>query len=102
MHGDSGRRQTRTGTTVVNVTYEERRMATAFGIILADVLLFIVFVCQYRQELGFSVNGAHDLEPPHERPAKTSPRPAAATGPPPDRGRIATGQAAANQVAGRR
>ncbi len=36
-------------------------MATVMGIILADVLVFLLFVYQYRQELGLTVNGSHDL-----------------------------------------
>ena len=53
-------------------------MATAIGIILADVLLFVVFVCQYRQELGISVNGAHDAPVARKKPVRNPPP--AATG----------------------
>jgi hypothetical protein len=60
-------------------------MATAIGIILADVLLFVVFVCQYRQELGISVNGAHDVPVARKKPV-SNPPPAAA-GRPAGRGR---------------
>jgi hypothetical protein len=36
-------------------------MVTVIGIILADVFVFMLFAYQYRQELGLTVNGAHDL-----------------------------------------
>lgn len=48
-------------------------MMTAIGIILADVLLFVVFVCQYRQELGFSVNGSHDAPVIRKKPVRKPP-----------------------------
>jgi hypothetical protein len=60
-------------------------MATAIGIILADLLLFVFYVCQYRQELGLSVNGSHDTPVMRKKPAKspaTRP-PAASPSPPP-------------------
>jgi hypothetical protein len=53
-------------------------MVTALGIILADVLLFVFFVCQYRQELGLSVNGSHDTPVPRKKPVRRSPPPPAA------------------------
>jgi hypothetical protein len=46
-------------------------MATAIGIILADLLLFVFYVCQYRQELGLSVNGSHDAPVKRTKPART-------------------------------
>jgi hypothetical protein len=52
-------------------------MVTAIGIILADVLLFVFYVCQYRQELGLSVNGSHDMPVARKKP-KPPPSPAAA------------------------
>jgi hypothetical protein len=52
-------------------------MVTAIGIILADVLLFVVFVCQYRQELGLSVNGSHDAPVVRKKPVKKPPPPPA-------------------------
>jgi hypothetical protein len=59
-------------------------MVTALGIILADVLLFVFYVCQYRQELGLSVNGSHDIPVARKKP-KPPPPPAAAS--PAGRGR---------------
>ena len=52
-------------------------MVTALGIILADVLLFVFYVCQYRQELGLSVNGSHDIPVARKKP-KPPPPPGAA------------------------
>ena len=52
-------------------------MVTVMGIILADVLLFVFYVCQYRQELGLSVNGSHDIPVARKKP-KPPPPPAAA------------------------
>jgi hypothetical protein len=62
-------------------------MATAFGIILADVLLFVFFVCQYRQELGLSVNGSHDAPVVRKKPVKRPPPPPAPAPNPAGRGR---------------
>ncbi len=59
-------------------------MVTALGIILADVLLFVFYVCQYRQELGLSVNGSHDIPVARKKP-QPPPPPAAAN--PAGRGR---------------
>jgi hypothetical protein len=50
-------------------------MGTAFCIIVADVLLFVFYVCQYRQELGLMVDGSHDE--PVRRPARRPPPPPA-------------------------
>jgi hypothetical protein len=52
---------------------EDFGMVTAIGIILADVLLFVLFVCEYRQELGVSVNGAHDVPVRRKTPARQPP-----------------------------
>jgi hypothetical protein len=62
-------------------------MVTAVGIILADVLLFVLFVCQYRQELGLSVNGSHDTPVVRKKPVKNPPPPPTAAGTPAGRGR---------------
>jgi hypothetical protein len=47
-------------------------MATALGILLADILLFVFYVCQYRQELGLSVNGSHDAPVARRKPARNN------------------------------
>jgi hypothetical protein len=47
-------------------------MGTAFYIIAADVLLFVFYVCQYRQELGLMVEGSHD-EPVRRPPVRKPP-----------------------------
>jgi hypothetical protein len=44
-------------------------MVTVIGIILADVLVFLLFVYQYRQEMGLTVNGSHDLPVLRRKPA---------------------------------
>jgi hypothetical protein len=65
-------------------------MVTAIGIILADLLLFVFYVCQYRQELGLSVNGSHDVPVARKKPAPTpvtTTPPASPPGPPAARGR---------------
>jgi len=62
-------------------------MTTAIGIILADVLLFVFYVCQYRQELGLSVNGSHDVPVARKKPARKPPSPPAAASGPAERGR---------------
>src|SRR5258707_2104917 len=36
-------------------------MVTIIAIILADLLVFLLFVYQYRQETGLTVNCSHDL-----------------------------------------
>jgi hypothetical protein len=51
-------------------------MGTAFYIIVADVLLFVFYVCQYRQELGLMVDGSHD-EPVRRPPVRRPPPPPA-------------------------
>jgi hypothetical protein len=56
-------------------------MGTAFYIIVADVLLFVFYICQYRQELGLMVEGSHD-EPVRRPPVRKPPPPPAPPGPP--------------------
>jgi hypothetical protein len=51
-------------------------MVTIIAIILADLLVFLLFVYQYRQETGLTVNGSHDLpvvrkKPPSKEIART-------------------------------
>lgn len=53
-------------------------MFTVIAIILADVFVFLLFVYQYRQELGLAVNGSHDLPVVRAKPAKKSTVPAGA------------------------
>ena len=36
-------------------------MVTIIGIILADLIVVALFIYQYRQELGLTVNGSYDL-----------------------------------------
>lgn len=55
-------------------------MATVLGIILTDVLLFVLYVCQYRQELGLTVNGAYDTPVVRKKPVATPTPPAAGRG----------------------
>ena len=52
-------------------------MTTIIAIIVADVLLFLFYVYQYRQELGLTVNGSHDLPVVRKKPV---PKPPAPTG----------------------
>jgi hypothetical protein len=49
-------------------------MATALWIIVADVVLLVICVVQYRQELGLTVNGSHD-EPVRRRRSVRNPPP---------------------------
>ncbi len=62
-------------------------MITVVVIILADVLLFVFYVCQYRQELGLSVNGSHDAPVMRRKSVKRPPPVAAAAGGQAGRGR---------------
>lgn len=55
-------------------------MFTVIAIILADVFVFLLFVYQYRQELGLTVNGSHDMPVRRTKPADKPAVPAAATG----------------------
>ncbi len=50
---------------------------TVLGILLADVLLFVLFVFQYRQELGISVNGSHDAAVQRKKLLENPPPPRA-------------------------
>jgi len=59
-------------------------MVTVIAIILADVLLFLLYVYQYRQELGLTVNGSHDLPVVRKKPAA---KPAVPAGEQANRGR---------------
>ena len=47
-------------------------MVTIIGIILADVIVLLIFLYSYRQELGLTVTGVRDWPVPRARP----PRPA--------------------------
>jgi hypothetical protein len=63
-------------------------VVTAIGIILADVLLFVFFVIQYRQELGLTAGGSHDAPVVRKKPVvKKPPPPPAAGANPASRGR---------------
>ena len=53
-------------------------MFTIIAIILADVFVFLLFVYQYRQELGLAVNGSHDMPVVRTKPAKKPTAPAGA------------------------
>jgi hypothetical protein len=48
-------------------------MITIIGIVLADLILLVLFICFYRQELGLTVNGSNDAPIVRKRPAKMSP-----------------------------
>jgi hypothetical protein len=68
-------------------------MITAIGIILADVLLFVFYVVQYRQELGITAGGAHDAPVVRKKPVVKRPSPStAAEGNPAGRGRQVIGR----------
>jgi hypothetical protein len=62
-------------------------MLTAIGIILADVLLFVFYVVQYRQELGLTAGGAHDAPVVRKKPVVKKPPPPPAAANPASRGR---------------
>jgi hypothetical protein len=47
---------------------------------LADVLVFLLFVYQYRQELSLTVNGSHDLPVVRAKPSREPAAPAGAAG----------------------
>lgn len=53
-------------------------MVTIIAILVTDLLLLVIFVNQYQQELGIAVNGYHDIPPRRRR--RPPPPPAA---PPP-------------------
>jgi len=44
-------------------------MITIIAVILADLLIFLLYIYQYRQEMGLTVNGAHDLPVVRKKPA---------------------------------
>jgi hypothetical protein len=45
-------------------------MVTIIGIILADLIVLVLFICHYRQELGLTVNGSNDAPILHKRRAE--------------------------------
>ena len=55
-------------------------MVTIIAIILADLLVLLLFVYQYRQETGLTVNGAHDLPVLRKKPASKAVAPTGAVG----------------------
>jgi hypothetical protein len=55
-------------------------MVTIVAIILADLLVVLLFMYQYRQELSLTVNGSHDLPVVRAKPAKEPTAPAGAAG----------------------
>ncbi len=62
-------------------------MVTVIGIILADFFVFLLFVYQYRQELGLTVNGSYDLPVLRKKPAGKEVARAGAAGDQANRGR---------------
>jgi hypothetical protein len=60
-------------------------MGTALFILVADLLLLVFYVSQYRQELGLMVDGSHDEPIRRPRPPKMPP-PSPPSGPPGARG----------------
>ena len=71
------------GATAANREYG---MGTAFFVLVADLLLLLFYVCQYRQELGLTVDGSHD-EPVRRPPPPKMPPPPPSSGPSGARGR---------------
>ena len=55
-------------------------MFTIIAIILADVFLFLLYVYQYRQEFGLTVNGSHDMPVVRTKPPKKPAPPAVGAG----------------------
>lgn len=49
-------------------------MVTIIGIIIADLIVLALFAYQYRQELGFTVNGSYDLPVVRKKSAKEAAR----------------------------
>ena len=45
-------------------------MITIIGIILADLIVLVLFIGHYRQELGLTVNGSNDAPILHKRRAE--------------------------------
>jgi hypothetical protein len=62
-------------------------MVTIIAIILADLLVLLLFVYQYRQETGLTVNGAHDQPVVRKKPASKAVTPTGAAGGQANRGR---------------
>jgi hypothetical protein len=48
-------------------------MGVVIAVILADLLIFLLYIYQYRQELGLAVNGSHDAPVLRKKPAKKEP-----------------------------
>jgi hypothetical protein len=71
-------------------------MLAIMGIILADVIVVLLFIYHYRQELGLTVNGSHDLPVSRKKPDSNK---AARQGPADDRAK--RGQIAATEGATR-
>src|SRR5260370_40545490 len=55
-------------------------MVTVIAIILADLLVFLLYVYQYRQEFGLTVNGSHDLPGLRKKSASEAGTPPRAAG----------------------
>lgn len=55
-------------------------MVTIIAIILADLLVFLIYVYQYRQEFGLTVNGSHDLPVLRKKPTNKAVAPTGAAG----------------------
>jgi hypothetical protein len=64
-------------------------MVTVIGIILADLLVLLLYAYQYRQELGLTVNGSHDLPVVRKKPQQVV---GAAAGNRANRGQQVTGR----------
>jgi hypothetical protein len=45
-------------------------MFTVIAIIVADLFILLLYLYQYRQELGLTVNGEHDLPVVRKKPAR--------------------------------
>jgi len=45
-------------------------MGIVIAVILADLLIFLLYIYQYRQELGLAVNGSHDMPVLRKKPPK--------------------------------
>jgi hypothetical protein len=58
----------------------EYGMVTVIAIIVADLLVLLLFLYQYRQETGLTVNGAHDLPVLRKKPASKAVAPTGAAG----------------------
>jgi hypothetical protein len=61
-------------------------MITIIAIIVTDLLVLLLFVYQYRQETGLTVNGAHDLPVLRKKPASKAVAPTGAVGTQANRG----------------